>query len=316
MPEPSRCWFCRRTAEEIAASVDSETPEEREIKKQMSQVAWFKTKFTESADLWRRAIPREFKDMDFQFVASNADQFASIKVLAEILDAKKLMLDWLADASSQLRAGGANPPSLAELSTLDMSERKSLLIMMEQFEARWHRTIGKEARSNGSSAGFDGLKLLDGLEFLVAEGLLYYDVRGQLFQIAMAKAVAKKPKKSVRMVQANGYPPVPLCSVCESLVMGLRVPERRQPPQVAEEEISTEQVENVVPSEQPVAEPIEAVQASAAATELPADVSPRVAEIVQKLGPASKEPPKIRGLHEHRAKEDWDELLEQQAKEK
>ena len=41
MQETSRCWVCHRTEEEITASVDTETPEEREVKKEMSQVAWY-----------------------------------------------------------------------------------------------------------------------------------------------------------------------------------------------------------------------------------------------------------------------------------
>jgi len=103
MQEASRCWVCGRSAEEIQSSLDAESQEEVEIKKQMAQVTWFRGKFMESAALWRKSIPREFKDMDFLFVTDNAGQFRTMDQLGEIIDAKKLMLDYLADASTKLR---------------------------------------------------------------------------------------------------------------------------------------------------------------------------------------------------------------------
>jgi hypothetical protein len=304
MQEASRCWVCHRALEEIVASVDTETPEEKELKKQMSQVTWFKSKFTESADLWRKSLPRDFKDMDFAFIASNADHFSSIKVLAEILDAKKLMLDWLVDASGKLHAGGDHVKDLAELSDLDDAEKASVLKMLDQFEARYHRSLDGGHGGN-LPVGFEGLKLPDGLEFLVAEGLLYYDVRAQLLQLAMAKASAKKPKKSIRMVQANGYPAVPLCSVCESLIMGLRAPESRHGQQAAEHQ-AKRAAEGEHASKQ-----VQVATVSVMAAEVPSDVSPKVAEIMRNLGPASGEAPRGRNLHEHRLKEDYDDMARQ-----
>ena len=306
MPEMSRCWACHRTVEEITATVDTETAEEREIKKQMSQVAWYRSKFTDSADLWRRSMPRDFKDMDFQFIASNPSQFSSIKALAEVLDAKKLMLDWLVEASSVLRSGGETTKLLEGVGPLEQADGDSVLRLIDQFETKWHRTIGPESSRNGFAAGFNGLKLFEGLEFLIAEGQLYYDVRAQLSQSAMARAAAKKPRKSIRMVQANGYPPVPLCSVCESLILGLRAPEHKvaSAPTVPSESEPAGEPEQL----EKIAEPIEVVQAA----DTSESVSPQVAEILKKLGPATKDAPKSRNLHEHRVKEDWDELLEEQ----
>jgi len=320
MPEPSRCWVCHRSPEEIAAAVDTETQEERELKKQMSQVSWTKSKFVESADLWRRTLPRDFKDMDFQFIAANAPQFGSIKGLAEVLDAKKLMVDWLADASSKLRKGGEDMHALPELAPLEQPEADTLVKSLDQFEARSRRTIQPDAHKEGYASAFEGLKLFEGLEFLIAQGLLYFDVRTQLLTFAMLRASAKKPKTSLRMVQANGYPPVQLCSVCETLVIGLRAPERRmeqpvaapeavQPPSKPAEKVSGKAVEKQAEAQ------MVAVPVVAAVTETEG-MSPAVAEIVNKLGPATKEAPKTRGLHEHRATEEWDEVLQKQAQEK
>ena len=312
MPEPSRCWVCHRSLEEITAAVDTETQEERELKKQMSQVSWTRTKFVESADLWRRTLPRDFKDMDFIFIASNAAQFSTIKGLGEVLDAKKLMADWLADASSRLRKGGEAMHALPELAPLENSESETLVKTLDQFEAKSRRTIQPDAHKEGYASAFDGLKLFEGLEFLIAEGLLYYDVRTQLLTFAMVRASAKKPKTSLRMIQANGYPPVQLCSVCETLMVGLRAPERRieQPSAEPEAEKAPAKAEEKAPEAEAVAVPAVAVVAE---TE---GVSPAVAEIMNKIGPATKEAPKTRGLHEHRAKEEWDEVVQKQAQQK
>jgi len=316
MPEATRCWVCHRSLEEITAAVDTETQEERELKKQMSQVSWTKSKFVESADLWRRTLPRDFKDMDFQFIASNAPQFSSIKGLSEVLDAKRLMVDWLADSSSKLRKGGEVMRTAPELAPLEKQDVDSLVRILDQFEAKSRRTIQADSRREGYASGFDGLKLFEGLEFLIAQGLLYYDVRTQLLTFALVRANAKKPKTTLRLVQANGYPPVQLCSVCETLVVGLRAPERRmEQPMAAPEALERP----TIAAEEPVAEAAEPEKVAVpvvAAVEGAEGMSPAVAEIVSKLGPATKEAPKTRGLHEHRATEEWDEVLQKQASEK
>ena len=219
MPEASRCWVCHRSLEEITAAVDTETQEERDLKKQMSQVSWTRSKFVESADLWRKTLPRDFKDMDFAFIASNASQFSTIKGLGEVLDAKKLMADWLVDASSRLRKGEDEMKALPELAPLEKSDADSLIKTLDQFEAKSRRTIQPDVHKEGYAPAFEGLKLFEGLEFLISEGLLYYDVRTQLLNFAMVRASAKKPKTTLRLVQATGYPPVQLCSVCETLMV-------------------------------------------------------------------------------------------------
>ena len=321
MPEVTRCWVCHRSVEELAAAVDAETAEEKEIKRQMSQVSWTKSKFNESADLWRRTLPRDFKDMDFQFIAVNASQFNTIKVLAEVLDAKKLMVDWLADASGKLRKGGDEMKALPELSSLEKSDVEVLLRLMEQFEARSHRTIQPDSHREGYASGFEGLKLFEGLEFLIAQGLLYYDLRTQLLSFSLVRAIAKKPKKGLKVVAANGYPPVQLCSVCEALIVGLRAPERKLEQPVAAPETAprhakaAEKVAEKVAEKAPEPEKVAPEVMVAAAVESEG-VPASVAEIMNKLGPATKEAPKTRGLHEHRATEEWDEVAAQQAKER
>jgi len=130
------------------------------------------------------------------------------------------------------------------------------------------------------------------------------------------RASAKKPKASLRMVQANAYPPVQLCSVCETLMVGLRAPEHRVEEPVAAPEAVKEPVEQAPkPVEKAAEAEVVAVPVVAAVAETEG-VSPAVAEIMNKIGPATKEAPKTRGLHEHRATEEWDEVVAKQAKQK
>lgn len=229
MQEPSRCWVCRRTDAEVAAFADVETSREREILKQMSQVTRFRADFIQSADVWRKGVPKELKEFDFKFVISNPEQFKSIriangllgeiaapsKLLGEIADAKKLTVDWLDNVALILRKGDGEVPGFGALSPFEKTDRDQLGKMMDQFEAKWHRRIGiKGAAPSGYKQGFDGLKLFDGLEFMIAVGILYYDVQAQLLDMARRKEINTKPKRGVSALPVNGYPPVPLCSVC------------------------------------------------------------------------------------------------------
>ena len=225
MPEPSRCWVCHRSEAEISAFANVETPREREIQQQMSQVTRFRADFIASADVWRRGIPTGLKEFDFNFVTLNADQFKSIRSLGEIVNAKKLTVEWLESVALTLRKGDGEVPGFGVLSPFEKSDRDQLSRMMDQFEARWRRRIGSDGSkgvdSNGYRSGFEGLKLFDGLEFMIAIGTLYYDVQAQLLEMARRKEISSKPKRGVSILPVHGYPPVPLCSVCFDLMKEL-----------------------------------------------------------------------------------------------
>jgi hypothetical protein len=232
MPEQSHCWFCHRSDAEVSAFADMETPREREILQQMSQVNQSKADFIQSGDLWRKGVPKEFKEFDFKFMTSNPDQFKSIrigngllgeiaapnKLLGEIADAKKLTVDWLENVALVLREGDGEIPGFGALFTFEKADRDLLSRMVEQFEAKWRRRIGSDgsggADPKGYKQGFEGLKLFDGLEFMIAIGMLYYDVQAQLLDMARRKEINSKPKRGVGVLLVSGYPPVPLCSVC------------------------------------------------------------------------------------------------------
>jgi hypothetical protein len=239
MPEESRCWFCHRSDAEVSAFADVETPREREILQQMSQVTRFKADFIQSADAWRKGLPKELKEFDFIFVVSNPDQFKPIrigngllgeiaapnKLLGEIAGAKKLTVDWLEGVTPVLRGGDGEINGVGPLSPFEKADRDQLNRMMDEFEAKWHRRIGSEgsrgAGHRGYKQGFEGLKLFEGLEFMIAVGTLAYDVQAQLLDMARRKEIDSKPKRGVSVVPVNGYPPVPLCSVCVDVMREL-----------------------------------------------------------------------------------------------
>jgi len=239
MQEETRCWFCHRSDAEVAAFADVETPRETEILQQMSQVTRSKADFAEEADGWRKGVPKEYKEFDFEFVTSNADQFKPIrigngllgeiaapnKLLGEIVDAKNLTVDWLEDAAPALRKGEGEIPGYGPLSSFEKADRVLLSKMVDQFEAKWRRRIGgdggKKSDPSGYEQGFDGLKLFDGLEFMTAAGILYYEVQAQLLDMARRKEISSKPKRGVSVLLVNGYPLVPLCSVCVDVMREL-----------------------------------------------------------------------------------------------
>lgn len=239
MPEQSRCWVCHRSEEEVSSFADVETPREREILQQMSQITRFRGDFVQTADVWRKGLPKELKEYDFKFVTSNADQFKPIrisngllgeivppnKLLGEIVDAKKLTVDWLENVALILRKGDGDIPGFGALSRFEKADRELLSRMVREFEAKWRRRIESDASgrvdSNGYTQGFEGLKLFDGLEFMIAVGTLYYDVQAQLLDMARRKEVTSKPKRGVSVLLVNGLPPVPLCSVCVGVMREL-----------------------------------------------------------------------------------------------
>ncbi|HUH82450.1 MAG TPA: hypothetical protein VLX33_01070 [Nitrososphaerales archaeon] len=231
MSEESRCWFCHRSEAEVSAFADVETPREREVLQQISQVTKFRADFLQSAEGWRKGIPKELKEFDFTFVTSNADQFKPIrigngllgeivapnKLLGEILEAKKVTFDWLESVAMVLRDDEGDLPGFGALSSFEKGDRDLLTRMVDQFEAKWHRRVGSGGRraDHGAHAhGFEGLKLFDGLEFMIAAGTLYYDVQAQLLDMAKRKESSSKARRGVSVLAVAGYPPVPLCSVC------------------------------------------------------------------------------------------------------
>ena len=254
MSELTRCWFCRRSDAEVSAFADMETPGEKEIAQQMSQVTKFKADFVQSADAWRKGVPKELKEFDFKFVISNADQFKPIrigngllgeivapnKLLGEIGEAKKTTFDWLENAAVVLRKGDGEVSGFGPLSAFDKVDRELLSRMVDQFESKWRRSIGGDGRRAGSSGykqGFEEMKLFDGLEFMIAAGVLYYEVQTQLLEIARKKEVNSKPKRGVSVQLVSGYPPVPICSVCADVMRAMGshqlAVEPAAPPQVS-----------------------------------------------------------------------------------
>jgi hypothetical protein len=316
MLESYACWICGRSAEEINAVFHVDPPEDAEFAKQASQIAWFKEKFIESAGTWRKSLPKDFKEMDFLFVISNPDQFKAVKIVPEVNDARKLMMDWLVKASTMLRNGEQGEIQHLNMASLAAEERESLVKALDQFEGRWRRRLAKEEREEATArdpAGFQGMSLAEGLEFLIAGGLLYYDIQAMLIQFARTALINSMPHWNVQMVEGRWGVQIPMCDVCSGLVVGLRGP-RLAAPAEAEHKVA------VPPRLSHKPEPVAPVAAAAApkrdkadelAEEIPAGASAEYVELVKKLGPAAADAAdKTRYLHNHRMKEDWDEMVD------
>jgi hypothetical protein len=326
MPELLRCWLCGRTGEELSAAFKVDSVEDIELAKKATQIEWFRSKFNEAAAGWRRAAPREFKDMDFLFIVSNPDQFTAFKVIGEINDARRLMMDWLVKSSSALRKGDEVSLQSMSLSSLAKGERDQILRLMDQFEARWHRRLAKEegeAKGANYPAGFQGIGLAEGLEFLIAGGTLYYDVQALLIQIARNAVANSQPKWGVQAYVIEGSQPTSVCDTCAGLIRGFRgaIPQTEVEPEP--EKAAAPALSPQAPTTghgptagKPEIAPVVAKKGKTAeGIEIPPEASPEFVDLIKKLGPAKKssESKTTHSLHEHRLKEDWDEMVEKKS---
>jgi len=319
MMQLTKCWVCGRSGEEIKAALVEGDQEGSELDKEFSQVAWFRSKFNESATAWRRAVPKDFREMDFGFVTGNPDQFGAVTFIGEVNDARSVMMDWLSRASVAISKGDEGALQNLNLTSLGNGDRETLARSFELFESHWHRLLAKEEAENGKAnypTGFDGLGLADGVEYLISAGLLYYDAQNMLIQFKKNAETAKRPKFGIRVVQSK-FGPVPLCDVCAGLVVGLRSAETEvvEQPEVGivrEPHKRVRQPEVVAPV---IARPAaKQAQAQTSEDESSLKASPGYLDIVRKLGPSSEEMgPRPTYLHDHRMKEAWDDILEQRA---
>ena len=323
MDNPSNCWVCGRTSEEVRASQVDESQAEAEYTNQLAQLAQYKSKLMKSAGDWRKSVPKDFKAMEFDFIVGNPSQFTSFSAIADVTGAKKEIMGWLANASLALRNQNESELQALKLSPLRSEDRARLLNSLEEFEGQWHRLLaagdGKDGRKE-FPVGFKGLNLVDGIEYLIAGGSFYYDVLGMLVQFAREEKGRKAPKLGVGFVPLKGMGRVPICDVCRGLIIELReagvsevqAPEAA-PVERAEEERSPQ---TVAPVAQRV--PPRRMRAQEASQEEALEGAPGYVEIVKKLGnaPVSAQGEaagqKPRYLHEHRLQEDWQAIEQPQ----
>ena len=313
------CWVCGRTSEEVRASQIDDTKGEEEFSNLLAQVTQYRCILMKSASDWWRAVPRDFRQMDFNFIVGNPDQFRGFSALADVNGARGELMGWLASASAAIR--GDDEPKLQELklSSLRGEDRAAILRSMEQFEGNWHRSLAKDGADAKEKrpAGFDGLALEDGIEYLIAAGNFFYDIQGMLVQFAREETRRKQPRLEVNAIPLNGFGSVPVCDVCRGIIVGLR--------NAAEVAVERPLAEMIRPAEEPAEEPRPVaplvaqpaprrVRAQEAAEDASQQASPGYMDIVKKLGTPvqGEEAPRPRYLHEHRLKEDWDEAVAQQ----
>ena len=316
LDNPSNCWICGRTSEEVRASQVDDSQAEAEFANQFAQLAQFKTKLMKSAGDWRKAIPKDFRLMDFDFITDNPSQFSAFSAMADVGGAKKEIMGWLAKASLALRSQNEAELQALKLSSLRSEDRAKLLKSLEEFEGHWHRLLAAGEGQKGREeypVGFKGLNLVDGIEYLIVGGTFYYDVLGMLVQFAREEKVRKAPKMSVEVIPLKGLGRFPICVICRELVIELR---EAAAAAVEEPVAETVEAEEEEPSPRPMAPVVQhpapkRMRAQEASEEEAIEGSPGYVEIVKKLGnaPVKEEDEgasqKPRYLHEHRLQEDW-----------
>jgi len=215
-----KCWVCLRSPEEIRATVGNGSEEETRIGNSLLQVAQLRSKFAKSSELWAKSAPAEFMAIDLQFILDNSQQFESIGFLAELVETKSL-LERLGRASNGLRNGEAVALEVVTLPPTREEERGVLTKELQAFEDATHRRLegGKEdGPGDGHPEGVAGLSLADGLDYLRAGGMFYFDVQSKLLEWERSMLVTENPKWQVGLVRLEGIPEVPLCSVCQGLL--------------------------------------------------------------------------------------------------
>ena len=319
MDNPSNCWVCGRTAEEVRATQVDESQADAESSNQLAQLAQYRSKLMKSAENWRRAIPNDIRQKDFEFIVDNPNQYSAFSAIGDVAGAKKEVMGWLATAIQALRTQNESELQTLKLSPLRSEDRAKLQKSLEEFESRWHRRFAGEAQDakGGYAVGFKGLTLSDGIEYLIAGGSFYYDVLGMMVQFAREEKARRVPKFGVGAIPLKGLGRVPICDVCREMIIELR--------EAAATPVEVPAAAQSRAEEEPSPRPMPAVAPHAAPRRMRAqeadegvEGSPGYVEIVKKLGnsPIKEEEEAVgqkpRYLHEHRLKEDWQALEQQQ----
>jgi len=319
------CWVCGRTSAEVRATQYDESQTDAEFANQFAQVAQFKAKLMKSAADWRRAVPKDFKFMEFDFVIDNAEQFSAFSTIVDVKGARKEIMGWLANASVALRNQNESELQALKLSSLRSEDRAKLLKSLEGFESTWHRPLvaGEGKQEKEGPVGFKGLNLVDGVEYLIAGGSLYYDVLGMLVQFAREEKARKIPRLEVGAVPLRGLGRVPICDICREMIIELREAAAANVVEATAPEAPRVLEQHAKPEPEPMA-PVsprtapKRIKAQDVSEDQGVEGSPGYVEIVKKLSnaPVNQEEEEVgqkpRYLHEHRLKEDWEALEQQQ----
>lgn len=220
--EEVRCWICGRTGDEVRASLDFKTDREAEIEGMTARVEDSRRRFATDSKTWAETVPEKFGGVGFAFVLNNPKQFRAVQFLEDITRAKKSLVDSLVDAARLLHEGKDAALGIVSVRSSDRRLTELLALRLAEFERKSGRSlVGSREGSlaSGTSKGFEGLSLRDGLRFLTEVGLLYYAIQAELLQVQKEEARGMRPEYRVSLVVVKGrQSKVPLCNVCEQLV--------------------------------------------------------------------------------------------------
>jgi hypothetical protein len=227
--ESTKCWVCGRTPEEVRDAVGKPVPVETEVDRSMAKVVAMKANFAKMSGDWTVGVPEQFKSMDFRFVMKNSDQFRTIAFIGDVESAGKSYVDGLGEAVTKARKGEEAGIGELTVDPKDAKRREILLKGVEEFEKRSGRMLGvQNGGKRGSAAdrpmpaGFEGLRLGEGIRYLRDAGMLYYSIQQSLLEAAKVEEASKKPPFGVGSTRLGGFSKaVPLCTVCENLIREL-----------------------------------------------------------------------------------------------
>jgi hypothetical protein len=229
MMKSTKCWVCGRTPEEVRDAVGKPIPVETEVDRSMAKVVAMKANFSKLSGEWATLVPEQFKSMDFRFVMKNADQFKSIAFIGDVENAGRSYVEGLGEAVTRVRKGEEAGVGELMVDPKDAKRKEILLKGVEEFEKRSGRMLGVQnggkrgsAADHPMPAGFEGLRLGEGIRYLRDAGMVYYSIQQSLLEAAKAEEASKKPAFGVGSTRLGGFSKaVPLCTVCENLIREL-----------------------------------------------------------------------------------------------
>ena len=211
---------------EIKNELSGKTQVEIGIEGVIKNVEAAKRDFIEKTDQWKRQVPNEYRNFDYDFVMANREQFNSIDYLTELRPVEQLMHDGVAEARSRAEQGDIIRIGKAEVSQTDDEAHKLLFQAITDFEDRENRDIRSKDKERWDTQekkcrpiNFQGLKFGEGIEFLQRLGMLYYDLQLDRLKHDLSLAKSKRATWKLQQVMFPDYAKgLVVCSVCARLI--------------------------------------------------------------------------------------------------
>ena len=219
MSDELKCWVCSRTTSDVRSALEHQESEEMHLREMLSQVAHVKSKFVNSSRLWEHNLPVELREMDLLFVIANRKQFESFKMVEGVLETK-ILLDKLCECLQDVHKGEHASLGFVTLPSSNSEDREFLMAELAHLEEMTHRRLcgGDDSRGDWDSHGLQGLTMAEGLDYLRTVGTYYFEVQTKMLERELTGVMSKRSHWGVNLFRIEGFPQIPLCHVCETLL--------------------------------------------------------------------------------------------------